>query len=178
MEFHHILVALLSSSAVLGIMIFAAKKIIEHTVKYNFEKLNERIKKELEVVSRIKEDLVRSQINAYEELSRIIYQLRNAVRDIVKNNKKLDESDLLFLSNELGMSLYAAKFYLDPPLFDEVHKYKIRVQEIILAIESKVNEDKQKDDIIQSMFAEIDRLHREVVECMQADVKFKTQLFE
>jgi uncharacterized coiled-coil DUF342 family protein len=180
-----IIVAILTSGAVTGLLVAVVKAWMESrikleqetklaTLKAEFDKQLVRLKAEQDRLSNEANQLLQARLQIFPKLSELIYKIRNAAREIRDHppHDARDLDDLSTLIKDFEARTYEFRLPLEADgVFSAVHEYKRHLQvfllgakELALSVRDGRNtEGLQLQQQIDDLYAEIDRLHQNII---------------
>lgn len=137
-----ILIAVLSSSVVLTIFVFALKKYIEHLISYEFDKKLQITSIDIRNLGKLKESLLDTHLAIYPEISELVYRLRNIMREGLEKSAAYEwDTDLRQLVLHLSENLYKYRLFLPDDIFDQLHEFKHIVQDALLLVDTRTRQN-------------------------------------
>jgi uncharacterized coiled-coil DUF342 family protein len=180
-----ILIDILTSGTITGLVVAVVKTWMETrikleqetklaTLKAEFEEQLARVKGEQDRLSNEANQLLQVRLQVFPKLSELIYRMRNAAREI-RDHPPRDAGDLDGLSaliKDFETRTYEFRLPLEQSgVFSAVHQYKRELQTFLLGAkdlalslrDGRDAEGVQAKQRITDLYAEIDRLHQDIV---------------
>ena len=137
-----ILIAVLSSSVVLTVFVFALKKYLEHLISYEFDKKLKITSIDIRNLGKLKETLLDTHLAIYPEISELVYRLRNIMREGLNKSAAYKwDANLRPLALHLSENLYKYRLFLPEDIFDQLHEFKNITQDALLLVDTMTRQD-------------------------------------
>lgn len=173
---NEILIGIASSLLTAGVLTFALKTFIGKLIETEFKKRMDANQANLELLKDHQHWLQETQRAIYPELNALVYQTRNAVRDFIERDDPRYGQPIREYAKTLTERLYSYRAFLPPPVFKELHEFKHRVQDLVLAfdVQTRGGMSKSGDSpwhVVPSdakeIYQEIDRLYNSITRSVQ-----------
>ena len=128
-----IAVSVLSSTVVMGIFVFALKKIISDLISLEFEKRTKLRNHRLEKSFKYDDQFTETEMGVYPEILEMTNRLKNITQDAVKQDLAYKWSgDFRPLTALLTEKLLKYRLILPEDLFQNLHQFKHLCQDLLL----------------------------------------------
>lgn len=178
MDISTIVTAVITSSAVSGLIVFAFQTFLKSKIEHHYNIELENIKTQLNIQNNQEQILSNRRNEAYPIIVGLIYKTRNMARDIVtqmnfKSKSFLDEFSQKV--HELEDALYKYRIDLErDECFNEIHKYKntllnlnLKISDIVFFLEHNADDKAMthKNDLNEG-YKLIDISHIELIKLL------------
>lgn len=167
-----LLISISSALSVSGLVMFLVKKILENSLKFQFDKKIEELKNKLQIVAT---DILKPRIEGYGKLASQVYLLRNKCRKIVTEKETDHNAEIYKILqekiNDLINLLVVYRGYFEDPIFEKAHKFKNKLLLFMQLIDDmhfyKNHNEIEKFNLAQielaQLYHEIDIAHKEII---------------
>lgn len=167
MLWNDFLVSFLTAGSVVGICAFFLRKAAEKYIDNLFQRNIEQLKADLGLRKAISEDLYKSKIAIFSQITEYVYRGKNCARALIHKFPEQDEGtmhDLRDVTNKLTESLYSGRLFLAEDEFKKVHDYKNR----LFSFQSDLA--RNDHDSVLTIYGRIEGSCDEIVKFLQSSI--------
>lgn len=176
MDLNKYIEIIVGSTAIIGIITFTVKKVIEKLLNTKFDILTRNSEKKLDIIKKVGGLLFEKEIKLYDSLLEISYKARNCARDFIQSNYKNHDKIIIHntVCHDFENLLYQTKGHIDSILFDLIHTYKVNHKRLNLLFNE--NPESNNDEIAKK-FSIIDNQYSDITEKLQSIIdSYKVEL--
>ena len=143
MEFaKEIITALVSSSIVLGLFLFIAKRYFDGLLSNEFDKRGKLVRAKIDQAFKMSDFVLEKEIGVYPEILEITYRLRNIMRDGIKESLAYKwNPELRPLCTHLTENLYKYRLFLSEEIFNALHNFKQIAQDALVLYDIQTRQE-------------------------------------
>jgi hypothetical protein len=175
--FTSVLVSVITSSVVVGLMVFVVKKYVGEAIAYEFKRRgeDEALMRQREI--KRTEELFKSQLGIFPEIAEVTYRLKVILTDEKKMVYAYEwNQELMPLCGHMTEMLFRYRLYLPDALFDKLHDLKRLGQDamVIADVCSRGDNPFETERFAQEMARialnaeRVERLYAEVIAGLKA----------
>ena len=185
MEFvKEVITTLISSSLILGLFLFIAKKYFDKLISSEFDKRSKLVHSKIDQAFKISDFVLEKEMGIYPEIVEITYRLRNIMREGIKESHAYKwNPELKPLCAYLTENLYKYRIFISEGIFNELHKFKKIAQDALIFHDVQTREENlfNKDEYrkklkeFETKYKQADELYNLILEEIRRKFNFITK---
>ncbi len=141
-----VVVPIVTSSVVVGILVFALRKYIAEAISLEFKKRADQEAADRERERRREDAFFEKRFGIYPEINDITYRITKTLQTNRDNEFAYEwNGEFPFLAAHLTELLFRYRFFLPEPLFEKLHELKRLAQDVVLLVDAHTRESNMFD---------------------------------